>query len=310
MPPGRPRKVVEEVKEVKVEVPVELVEAPKQTAEEIMQKKAIIDASNSDKIRKDVMTKKASELEVYIKFLQDRATELTMDFENKRKALDSMGQNIAGANFELSMIQERFEKKNADLIREYNKKLKDVQDTDKTLKHLVAENEALNKENRLEKGRLAEYKHQADMNVMEMRKALDQNLSESSKKEADLLGREEALKNAIEEFEAYKQSLAPEQARISAIKNENLLLIQKIEDGKKQIEGMRAAIQLEKNKLEEARTLSDRQIKQMHDSQSNEDARLRKWEQDLKDFDLELSAKKSEINKEIRRNHLKEVAEV
>lgn len=308
---GRPPKNrIEEPKVEKLEKPIEAVvpEEPKVSVDEIMQKKAIIDASNSEKIKKDVMQKRANELESYIKHLQDRSAEIALDYENKRKALLSLSENIAGANFELSMLQKTFSEKNASLIKDYQKKLSDVEATDKTLKRLVAENEALNKENRLEKGMLAEYKHNCDMQVYEMKKALDQNLSESSKKEADLLAREEALKKEKEEFEAYKQSLAPEQARISAIKNENLLLIQKIEDDRKRLDGMMAAVQLEKNRANEAKALSDRQIKQMHDAQVNEDARLRKWESDIRDLELEVEAKRVELNKELRRAHLQEIA--
>ena len=44
--------------------------------------------------------------------------------------------------------------------------------------------------------------------------------------------------------------------------------------------------------------------KQKEDAYANEEARLRKWEQDLKDFALEVNAKSSEADKIIRREQL------
>ena len=75
------------------------------TAEEIIQRKAILDGADSEKSKKDVMLKNIAELEVHIKHLQDRSSELTNDFEVKKKALSSINDSISGAQFELNNLQ-------------------------------------------------------------------------------------------------------------------------------------------------------------------------------------------------------------
>lgn len=312
---GRPRK--DEVKEttkkeeVKVEAVVEAVKEDKGSSitheEAVAHKKAILDTANSDKQRHDLLVKRTSELENYMNFLNDRIAETTRDFEIKRKGLDSLAKSIEGANYELSNIHTSFNRQNEALLRDYNKKLAEVEQADKTLRDLIAKNVETERQLNIERGRVEQQDYNSKSQVFEMKKALDQNVSEWTKREADLAAREKALASEKEEFEAYKVSLKPEQDRITSIRNENLLLIQKIEEQRRELDAVRSQLSHERLQMNDDKVQSDAKIKQMHDAIGNERARLTEWEQQIKDFDLEVSARAAELNKELRRAKLEEI---
>lgn len=273
--------------------------------------KAILDANDSDKLKKDVLLKNADELQKHVVYLQNRIQELSGDFETKKRLVDSVNGSIAGAQTELSNLKMSFEKNNSRLLEEFKKKQAEVEAADKTLRALIKENEELHTHNKVEFNNLAEHRQLCDAQVYEMKKALAQNQSEWNKREADILKREEILKDEKLAFEKEKEELLPEAARVSAIKNENLLLLQKIEMDRIDIANLRLSIVSEKERLNEEKASHLQGIKNRETAIANEEARLRQWEENIKFFDLQVRAKSAEAEKVLRRAQLeKEVNSV
>lgn len=272
--------------------------------EKLVQNKAILDSLNSEKSKKDVMLMNIDEINKHILHLKKITADLHQEYETKRKIVDSLNGSIAGAQAHLSMLNADFEKKNQSLVKEFQKKLSDVESSDKTLRQLINDNQESKRLNDVEKAKLAEYRQICDSQVNEMKKALSQNNSEWSKREADILEREKQLSSEKESFEAERNSLIPQLAHISSIKNENILLLQKIEADKNNVSNLRLSIESERQRLAEDRASIADKLKQKETSFLNEEARLREWEQNLKDYDLEIRAKASEAEKVLKRQQL------
>ena len=278
------------------------------SAEEAMQNKAILDLHDSDKIKKDLMLKNIEELTKHHEYLNKRIGETTQEYETRRRLVDSLNGSIAGAQSELSNINRTIEKKHADSLTEINKQRIDLENADKSLQTLVQKNRETEKANQNEAARLLEHRMICDAQVAEMKKALADNQSEWGKRESDILRREAELKADREAFQAEKDALVPEAARITSIKNENIMLLQKIEMDRLDIENLRRAIATEKDRINELVAVSESKNKVQADKFANEEARLRKWAQDLSDQALELKAKTARADKIlVREQYQKEV---
>lgn len=283
----------------------EVVETKREkTAEELLHEKAIRDSLDSEKQKKDVLIRTVVELEESIKSLSTQRDSLAMEYNVKRQMLDDLAKNIKAANYELVNIKHLFDERNQKMMVELNKRQKDVDSADATLQSLIRSNRETEKAINAEKHALQMEREQGRQRVHAAEVDLAQVNSNWKKAEADILKRESELKSAIAEFEAYKDSLKPEIARITEIKNENSLLLQKIERDKHQLEHMKLTVERERKAIQESSILKDNELKQMKLKVANEEARLRKWEQDMKDQALELQAKESEMARVIRRYKL------
>jgi hypothetical protein len=278
------------------------------TEEQAISNKAILDANNTEKQHKDVMLMNIKELDNHSKYLQARINEMDMEYRSRRKLVDGINAGIAGAQAELSMVRENVQKEKASLIADMEKKLNEVIQADKILRGLQAENEAILVSNKQRESALIEEKRICNAQVFEMKKALDQNQSEWTKREADILKREAELKESTAKFEAERDALIPEMARITSIKNENTNLLQEIERQRNLNTNITAGLESEKQIFEETKLAEKAKLTAQFDKIANEEKRLREWEQGLKDVKLEMDAKIAKADKTIRQfQHHKEI---
>lgn len=286
-----------------------IVTEPKLSAEEeALINKAVMDSNNTEKARKDTLLMNVKDLESHIKFLKDRILELDTEFRSRRKLVDGINGGIAGAQAELSNVRARVIKENEALINEINKKKNELDATDKTLQALVAKNEALLISNQQKESSLIEDRRNCFLQVADMKKALADNQSEWGKREADILRREQELAEDRSKFESERASLIPEMNKISAIKNENILLAQEVERQRLNNANILMGIESERQLFEEQKLVQAHRDKIQSDKFANEEKRLREWEQNLKDFDLETRAKSAKADKMIRQFQLEKEA--
>ena len=286
----------------------EVVEQSKLTEQQIISNKVMSDMSDSEKIKKDVLLMNVKELEEHKKFLHARNTELTNEYNLRKRLVDGINGSIAGAHAELHGLRTEFNKQNENLVNELKKKIEDVEKSDKTLQSLIRENIVLKEKNQKDSSLLSEELLRCRAEVYEMRKALDENLSMSNKKDIDIALREDVLKAEREAFEKEKESIAPDMARISSIKNENILLLQKIEAEKANNRNMKLSLDSERQTIEENRVFEQSKNKSYGQELANQEAKLRKWEEELKDYDLEIRARAAETDKMLRRIQLEKKA--
>ena len=297
-----------EVKEEPKEVSEVKEKSLKELQDEAIQNKAILDANDTEKAKKDVLLMKVSDLETHTEFLNKRINELGMDYEKRKKLVDGINGSIAGAQAELQNVRNNISKENEKKLAEITSKLLEIDKADKTLRALMAENEAINVSNRQKESVLIEERLICFSQVEEMKKALTQNNVEWAKREKDILDRENVLKEEKDAFEKEKASLAPEMSRISSIKNENILLLQEIERERLTNRNIMLGIESERQRLEEDKLIESSKVDQAMLKVQNEDKRLREWEQNVKEFELEVRAKSGRADKLLREIQLQKDA--
>lgn len=291
-------KIVEEVK------PVEPTKTQAQLADEAMQRKAIMDGLDSNKAKKDVQLRTVQELELEIKKIREQMDNLVGEYNTKVRINENLGNSIRSAQANLALFENMFAEKNEKRLAELEKKIKQNAEADAELQKMISENRELKKSLQNDRNSFDNEREQNRQLVYAAKSALEQNLAMWKNREADVLDREEKIKQEKAEFEAYKESLTPEIARITSIKNENDLLIKKIELQRLEIERSRLAVTREKELAEEKRLIAFAQIEDAKLRVSNEEARLRKWEQDLKDSALELKARQADVDRILVRQNL------
>lgn len=285
--------------------PVEVLKKGIQAQDEaVLAKKIMSDQLNSEKARKDVQVRIVDDLEKRIKSMQLEVESLVVDYNMKKAVNDNLGASIASAHSNLAMLDRKFQEANAKMLKDYDKKMAEVVDADKQIQQLLKENRE--KEQALARDRgIFESEKVANQRLLHASEtALAQNNAQWKNTEVDLLAREEALKKQLEEFEAYKVSLAPEIARITSIKNENSLFLQKIEQQKMDIENIRLSSIREREAMEEKIALSNATLADERVKVKGKEAELRNWEQNLKDADLEIRAREEEANRVLRREKI------
>jgi len=276
--------------------------------EQAMINKAVLDSNNTDKQKKDVMLMNVKDLEAHIKYLKEQMIGLDNEYRSRRKLVDGINGSIAGAQAELSNVRASVLKNNEGLVNELKRQREEVEKADNTLRRLIAENEGLLVANKQKQSSLYEHERNCSAQVFEMKKALDQNQAQWNSREQDIILREKALAEEKEAFYAERESLAPEMARISAIKNENILLLQEVERERLNNRNISLGIESERQIIEEAKLVEASKQKSISEKLANEEKRLREWEQNLKDFDLETRAKSAKADKMIRQFQLEKEA--
>jgi hypothetical protein len=273
--------------------------------EDLVKQKTFADSLNAEKKKRDVQTQTVTSLEDNIIKLQSKLNDLVSDYNMKVRINENLGNSIASSQANLALFEAQFAQKNSDKLKDYNRKLASVESADKELQALLKENRQLKDTLSNELGQFRQEREQNRQLVHSANSALAHNNAIWLTKEADLLDREKLLAAEKAAFEDYKASLQPEVARITSIKNENTMLLQKIEMQNLEMERSRLASVNERQKAEEARAIAKAQVEEQRKVTQNEEARLRKWEQDLKDSALELRANKIEVDKIIYREKLK-----
>lgn len=285
---------------------MELTNAEKEAFKKAEQDRIQINALNTEKAHKDIFIKNIQELQEHDKRVRAELINLSNELETKYRALKNVDEEIKSKTYELNRQNENFEKTNREKIRLLDKRQSDIEESDKQYKNLIVETNQLkiNLKNDLSKISDERREHASEKEVIG--KNMQDIKSEWSKKEADILEREDNLKKEKEAFESEKEALKPELTRISEIKNENLLLWQRIDDEKGQLERQKNIFDSHRQKMAEDAEAGKLSIKKLEESLLLRESKLRKWEQDLTDIQLEVKAREVEIQKAIKRYQLKE----
>ena len=204
-----------------------------------------------------------------------------------------MDEEIKAQTYTLSRQKEQFEKSHNEQIRILEKRQKDIDETAALYSRLVSETNENNQllKNQLQK--IAEERLLHNSEMTRLNKHVQEIESEGGKREADISEREEALKKEIEAFELQKEELEPTLNRISEVKNENVVLLRKIDDERTKFDHQKALFDNYKQKLEDDVLAAKNVVKKREESLAIEEARIRKWEKDLQDIDLELKGREA-----------------
>lgn len=295
-------------KEAHVE-PKQVKEEPKVSfIEEMQTKQAIIAAQNTDKAHKDILIKNIKELEKHQADSRKELTNLSQELETKMLALKHVDDEIKAQSFTMERQNQKFEKENSEKLRIFEKKQADLEVASKeyaTLLQTVREKE---RTLQVDLGKIADERtaHKNEMN--RLTKHVQDVESADSKLRADILVREQALKDSLDEFETEKEAMKPDMKRISEIKNENGLLWQKIEEGQRALDAQKASFDSHKVKIASDVDEGKANIKRQQEQINAQEGKLRQWEQDLKDIELELKVREEEAQKMMKRYQLQEKA--
>ena len=308
---ARPKGSRNEKKIEKVEVkeaikPIEV--APKSIEDDkaklAEEQRTIVAQYDTDKANKDILIKNAKELHAHIVEARKELDRINHEVENGYKAAQHVQDEIKAQNYNLSRQNDKFEKENAEKLRILEIKEKEVVSADLEYKKLSAEVNETKKTlgNQLKAIYDERIAHKNELNRLNTH--VSQIESSDSKLLADIEEREGLLKEAMEAFELERDALQPELKRISEIKNENFLLLQKLEEEKVQFERQKGLMDAYKKKLDEDALVTKASYENKLKAIQNEDGRLRKWEQDLKDEALELKAMQADASKQMKRYQL------
>jgi chromosome segregation ATPase len=272
-------------------------------------KRDIILQSDKEKQKKDVMIRTVKELEESIVDLRKQIDSLAAEYNAKVKMNDSIGRSIESARANVVNFERDFHTKNEKKLQEVAKRLKDIDSADKEFQELIRSNrEKANKlasdQSRFDQEKMGIYErlHAAETAAVQANAQLKTKVNELDEKYAELLKEKE-------EFDEYKRGLEPEMARITSIKNENEQLLRFVERQREEISRINAQTEQNRLILDEKRQADVIKSQNEAESLKNEGARLRRWEQNLKDLALELKAKEVEYNKVLRRDQLQKQIE-
>ncbi len=281
----------------------------KPTVEELQEIRNQITQLDTDKANKDILIKNAKELHRHIDEARATLSQVNHEIENGVAALKHVEDEIKSQNYVLGRQKEKFDKENAERIRLLDAKQVDVDAADATYKRLLVE--VSDQKKTLQNGLkdIADERRAHQIELNRLNRHVHDIETEASKQKADIEEREKALFDAKLAFEEEKAALQPELTRISEIKNENTLLWQNIEEAKADIARQRSLMDSYKAKLDAEAEQKNAALERQIQVVKNEDGKLRKWEQDLKDFELELKAREAEAQKAMKRYQLNKVVE-
>lgn len=292
-------KEIEKVEEVVRQKPTDV-----DKLRRLEEERAVIANLDTEKANKDMLLKSAKEIQQHIRDAKAELLRINQEVENGHRTVRHLQDEIKAQAYNLSRQSESFEKANQEKLRILETKMKEVEVSDTQYKKLLLEVNAQTKTISIQLQAISaeRAKHQLELNRLNTH--VSQVESEDSRIRADIKAREDKLKDAIEKFDAEKEALEPELKRISEIKNENLLLWQKIEDEKAQFDRQKSNMDNYKAKLDADDVLRQQQVKNELLKLQNNEARLRKWEEDLGDRALELKSREGEAAKALKRYQL------
>jgi len=296
---AEPVKKVNEVNEVK----------ERQKQEEVILREQVENAAKSEKAKKSALIMTVEELEKEIVKLKELLRGTITEYNVKMKVNENLGASIASAQARLAEFDTEFNKKNEERLKVYDKKLKDVNDADKELQTLIQTNRKEKEALSVERSQFNNERESNRRLVVDMQNSLTQANAMWATREADILEREKVLAEEKTAFEAYKDGLKPEIARITSIKNENENLLKNLEIERAKVERIRLEASMTKDSIEQAKAVAEIKAKEDRAKLLNEEGRLRKWEQDLKDFALEVKVQSEEAQKMMKRYELTKKSE-
>lgn len=301
---GRPKKEHKKVQNIEVN------ETPKEeqkTAEEVMKETEAINADlNIAQASKDIRIKNIQQLEAHEKEIRESIKSASRELEVKYKALKQVDDENKAQQYTLSKQKEKFDKENEAALKNITVKTKELEEAGEAYTKLLSE--VQEKKNQLNSD-LSKISDERKSHQKEIER-INKHLKDISD---DIAVREENIKELVEKltedqkvFEEEKESLKPELSRLAEVKGENQALWDKIESDKKEFD-------LRQTSFESYKSQKDVEVKQAYAKVLEkerllqvQDGKLRKWEQDLKDLDLEMKAREIEAKKMMQRYQLTE----
>lgn len=280
--------------------------AEKSFVEEMETKRSIIASQNTEKANKDILIKTIKELEKHRDDAKKELSNITQEMETKLKALKHVDDEIKAQSFTMESQNQKFEKENADKIRIFEKNKADVEASDREYKTLLADVREKQRTLQVELGKISDERIVHTNEMVRLNKHVQDIEAEDSVLRHNIEEKEKELKLATEELEAAKESISPDLKNITDVKNENIILLQKLEAGQKSLDAQKESFESYKAKIA-ADAESDKAIlKSRLEALSAEEGRLRQWEQDLNDIQLELKVESEEVSKQKKRYQLNE----
>lgn len=238
--------------------------------------------------------------------VKDEYAQICRGVNEKNKELRLVQSAINSHDYTLLKKDEEWEKKNAERIRVLETKQAEVEKSAQEYQELlkferIKLHELESKLSQLEKDKLM---YVADNKKWEILVAT--TISEAEKREADVKQREQLLAEEKVQFEAYKESIKPELEEVSRLKNENIILLNKLEAKTSLLdkEEQHIAHQKEKMQLEIDKEWEVVKKAKLLIAQQQENMAIR--EQELADYALEVKAKDAEVMKARKRYELNE----
>lgn len=279
----------------------------KSVVQEMDDRRAIINAQNTDKANRDMLIKTNEEMQKHLvdvrKEIQNASEELAL----KTRALHQVNDEIKAQVYTLNRQNELFEKKNSERIELLEKKEAEIQRADAEYKRLIIEINLLKDSLKKDINKLAADRLFFENEIKRLTKHAAEVEAASKNAEADIAGREKTLREERETFEEEKAQIKPQLEHIAHEKGQVELVGTRLENEKKAFDAQITAFNSYKARIADEAQADRAKIEKIELSLKNEEARLREWEQNLKDYDLELQAREATVAKERKRHQLKEV---
>lgn len=238
--------------------------------------------------------------------VKDEYAQVCRGVNEKNKELKLIQSAIGSHDYTLLKKDEEWEKKNAERNRILETKQAEVEKSAKEYQELLKFerlklNELEAKLSQLEKDKLM---YVADNKKWEILVA--QTISEANKREADVQERERLLSEEKVQFEAYKESIKPELEEISRLKNENIILLNKLEAKTSLLDKEEQHIAHQKEKMQLEIDKEWEVVKKAKLLIAQKEENMAKREQELADYALEVKAKDADVMKMRKRYELNE----
>lgn len=295
-------------KDVKTEDKVEVKE-PNSKERQLIDQQTEIARLDIEKSNKDMLLMTVQELKQHILDQKNEIQRNNLEIEGKYRALTQLENEIKAQNYNLNRQKDKFEADNAERIRVLEVKQTEIDATAIEYNKLMSEINTMKNELQSSLQSIADERRLHENENARMKKHVYDVETQSSKNGADITDREQKLKEALEKLEAEKAAIEPEFARISSIKNENNLLFQKIDEAQAQVKRQTDLMDAYKAKLDADAEIGKQALAKQQLALQNNEARLRKWEQDLNDQALEVRAREAEAQKMMKRYQLTQVVE-
>lgn len=268
-----------------------------------------INRLNTEKAHKDILIKTIDELRTIEIQIRKEIQNISNDANTKTKILSGLDNDIRAINFQISRSKEDFEKANKERLQSLSEKEKNLAKYEAEYQSLLTEISENSRKLKAELQKIADERKNHATEIASKNEWVETNKKNLSALEKDIENRELDLKTEREAFEKERDELKPELARISEIKNENLILLQKLESDKAGFESQKASMESYKLSIDAQMELLKAQIAHEREVLKASEGKLRAWEQGLNDQALELKAREAEAQRMMRRYQLTEKIE-
>lgn len=278
------------------------------TAEQLEQENQIIAAHNFEKTNKTLLIKSIQELEERKKEIKKEYEVICAEYNLKHNAVKSLLDEIIAQNHTISRQKDQFDKENKKAIQDLEAQSEAVRVADIKYRELVREWEEKNQILRTALSQVKDERETARKEKERLERHVSQVEGEATRRESDVLDRENKLAEDRKALEEEKAAFEPELSRITAIKNENKNLWDKVESDRAEFDSRVRAFDSYKAKLESEVQAQKDQLKKVENSYLSKEGELRKWKEDLDDRELELKAREAEAERALKRYQLNEIA--